>query len=48
MVYLKDAVLGLVCVVFMLGGGGRGSPTSAYIVASGVEDSKLCKGEIET
>lgn len=49
MVYLKDAPFGLVCVVFILGqegDRGRGAPTSAYLVAFGVEDSKLWKEKL--
>lgn len=50
MVYLKDVPLELVWVVFLLVGGGEGgrrTPTSAYLVAFGVEESKLCKGTLK-
>ena len=46
MVYLKDALLGWYVLPLYQGGRGRGSPTSAYLVAFGVEDSKLCKGKV--
>ena len=48
MAYLKDALLGWYVLTLYQGGGGRGrgTPTSAYLVAFGVEDSKLCKGKV--
>ena len=48
MAYLKDALLGWYVLPLYQGGGGRGrgTPTSAYLVAFGVEGSKLCKGKV--